>query len=380
MQKLILITSLVVSIFGENTNYAQTNWNTVQGTLSMNSTLENYEQTLWLVYISIGVPAQNFTVQIDTGSNILWVPYTDCSRCDISTRYNPNGQKYFQPNGSTYYQAYGSGECSGYVATDIVNIQDTVINTTFAMMFATMEQGFAFPTVMDGIMGISNNQSFTNIFQTSFNAGQIPTELYGLVLNQSPLESYLIFGDIDPNLMSQVQWVIPNDIYRWKLFINSFTINGKDYSSLMGSVQSAILDSGTTDLLVTESLYGVILQDYLIPAGCFMSGGIYCPCQSTADSLAYLPNITVSFNVVNVTIPFFNLLQGYYVAASGDVCQVMMSYLSGPPFMVFGDPALLSIIPIFNKTANQIGIIGGVPNGIPNGDYPGNDEIDEAEG
>lgn len=32
------------------------------------------------------------------------------------------------------------------------------------MMFATMEQGFAFPTVMDGIMGISNNQSFTNIF------------------------------------------------------------------------------------------------------------------------------------------------------------------------------------------------------------------------
>lgn len=58
----------------------------------------------------------------------------------------------------------------------------------------------------------------------------------------------------------------------------------------------------------------------------------------------------------------------------------MMSYLSGPPFMVFGDPALLSIIPIFNKTGNQIGIIGGVPNGIPNGDYPGNDEIDEAEG
>jgi hypothetical protein len=30
----------------------------------------------------------------------------------------------------------------------------------------------------------------------------------------------------------------------------------------------------------------------------------------------------------------------------------MMSYISGAPFMVFGDPALLSIIPLFNKTAN----------------------------
>jgi hypothetical protein len=29
-----------------------------------------------------------------------------------------------------------------------------------------------------------------------------------------------------------------------------------------------------------------------------------------------------------------------------------MSYISGAPFMVFGDPALLSIIPLFNKTAN----------------------------
>lgn len=39
----------------------------------------------------------------------------------------------------------------------MVGLWDTPINTTFAMMFATMEEGFAFPTVMDGIMGISNN-------------------------------------------------------------------------------------------------------------------------------------------------------------------------------------------------------------------------------
>lgn len=46
--------------------------------------------------------------------------------------------------------------------------------------------------------------------------------------------------------------------------------------------------------------------------------------------------------------------------------------------MIFGDPALLSIIPIFNKTQNLIGIVGGVANNIPNGDYSGDDEIDES--
>lgn len=56
----------------------------------------------------------------------------------------------------------------------------------------------------------------------------------------------------------------------------------------------------------------------------------------------------------------------------------MVSFEEGANFMVFGDPALMSFIPIFNKTANSIGIVGGVANGIPNGNYTGDDEIDEA--
>lgn len=76
----------------------------------------------------------------------------------------------------------------------------------------------------------------------------------------------------------------------------------------MGSVTSAILDSGTTDLLVTPDLYDIIVEDYLVKAGCFMSGVLYCPCRPTVAEIALLPNITVAFNQVNFTIPFFNLL------------------------------------------------------------------------
>lgn len=99
-------------------------------------------------------------VQFDTGSNILWVPYTTCKRCQMDVRYNPNGQASFHPNGSTYFQAYGGGECSGIVATDTVSLVGSNINDTFLMMFATYENGFAFSNVFGGIMGASNNQTF----------------------------------------------------------------------------------------------------------------------------------------------------------------------------------------------------------------------------
>lgn len=57
---------------------------------------------------------------------------------------------------------------------------------------------------------------------------------------------------------------------------------------------------------------------------------------------------------------------------------MLLGYEEGNSFMIFGDPIFLSIVPLFNKTSNQIGIIGGVANNIPNGNYTGDDEIDEA--
>lgn len=74
-----------------------------------------------------------------------------------------------------------------------------------------------------------------------------------------------------------------NDKERWKLYINSFVINGVDYSTSMGIMTSAILDSGTTDFSVTTDLYNIIVNDYLVPAGCYLSGVLYCPCNPTVE-------------------------------------------------------------------------------------------------
>ena len=120
--------------------------------------------------------------------------------------------------------------------------------------------------------------------------------MYAVALNQAPYDSYLLYGTIDQTLLNSAIWVIPDDLYRWKLFINTFTVNGVDYSSYMGRTTSAILDTGTTEMTVTYELFNVMLNDFFYPAGCTYDGQLMCPCNPSGDVLANMPNITIAFN------------------------------------------------------------------------------------
>jgi hypothetical protein len=72
----------------------------------------------------------------------------------------------------TYNQGYGSGDVYGLAAYDNVWLVDSPISTNFAMLFATYESSFSdINNTFDGIMGISNDPSFINIFQTSYRSG-----------------------------------------------------------------------------------------------------------------------------------------------------------------------------------------------------------------
>lgn len=65
--------------------------------------------------ISIGTPAQNFTVVFDTGSSNLWVPSVNCTdfktspACANHRRYDHSKSSTYEPDGQGMFLPYGSG-------------------------------------------------------------------------------------------------------------------------------------------------------------------------------------------------------------------------------------------------------------------------------
>ncbi|KAM3145123.1 hypothetical protein pb186bvf_002798 [Paramecium bursaria] len=363
------------------TNYSQIGYqylkdlNDYYGYYPQNLSLISQNLQGWFVQIGIGYPTQYFNVQVDTGSDILWVAYQNCRNCNIRNQYNSKGQSQFQTNGSVYtqkyyygvndwYDNYDEAECSGLIASDAVSLIGSQINETFLMMFATYESGFPFSDQCSGIMGLSNNQSFMNIFQDSYQNGQISSDVFGLVISPLPFTSYLLYGNFYYYFFDSLIWVTSEDTQSWKFSINLLLINGIDYTQYMYQSNYGYLASGESCLVVNAQLFNILQYDFFYPAGCSNYDGIiYCPCWN--DNNASYPNITFVLNQVDINIPYQSLFLNFYESPPGDVCQVCLK-TNNEDIIVFGGPVFQSVITVFDKDNNQVGFYGGVQNDIPN--------------
>ena len=74
----------------------------------------------WTGSISIGSPAQSFTIDFDTGSSDLWVPSAQrCSGCSGKRTYNPSSSSSSQSQKGTFSIEYADGSTvSGPVYKD----------------------------------------------------------------------------------------------------------------------------------------------------------------------------------------------------------------------------------------------------------------------
>lgn len=77
------------------------------------------ENTEWTGTVSIGTPAQKFTIDFDTGSSDLWVPSSSCSGCKASSSYKASSSSSSKKKSGTFQIEYGDGsEASGPIYAD----------------------------------------------------------------------------------------------------------------------------------------------------------------------------------------------------------------------------------------------------------------------
>lgn len=75
--------------------------------------------------IGLGTPIQNFSVIVDTGSSLLWVPDQSCGSVCVNApdSFKSSQSSTFHKDNSTNLQAYyGSGNALGYMGIDTLSL------------------------------------------------------------------------------------------------------------------------------------------------------------------------------------------------------------------------------------------------------------------
>ena len=244
--------------------------------------------------VSIG--GKDFHLDFDTGSSDLWVysnelPTSEQSRHDV---YTPTStSKLLESN--TWAIKYGDGSsASGDVYTDDVSIGAATVIGQAVELASEISAQFRNDFSNDGLLGLgfdSLNNVSPNQQKTFFSnvKDSLAEPLFTADLRHQQPGSY-DFGFVNSSKYTGELVYLPADSSRgfWGIDQIGYQIGG-DGSSLTSTSVGAIVDSGTTLLLMTEEVVGAYYSQVAGAQNSTSQGGFIFPCTSK------LPDLFVGF-------------------------------------------------------------------------------------
>uniref|UniRef100_A0A663LYS0 pepsin A n=1 Tax=Athene cunicularia TaxID=194338 RepID=A0A663LYS0_ATHCN len=305
--------------------------------------LQNYMDNEYFGTISIGSPAQEFTVIFDTGSSNLWVPSVYCSSpaCTNHNRFNPADSSTFIGTNDTVEIAYGTGSMTGILGYDTVTVADIeVLNQIFGL--AETEPGdFFYYMPFDGILGLAfpsiASSGATPVFDNMMKEGLVAQDLFSVYLSSG---SFVLFGAIDFSYTTNgISWIPLSAETYWQITMDSVSIGGQIVACSAGC--QAIVDTGTSLLAVPNSA----LNNLLSALGASSNGQV-----STS-----LPDVVFYLNGQGFPVP-----PSAYVIQSDGYCILAFQGMNIPTesgeLWILGDVFIREYYVIFNRANNMVGL------------------------
>ncbi|TFY51256.1 hypothetical protein EVG20_g11085 [Dentipellis fragilis] len=313
--------------------------------------LTDDDAQLWYGTISVGTPAEEFTVDFDTGSSDLFLPGPDCSQnCEGHKTYQPRSSSTSKSLGKSYSLSYGDGSSvSGTQYQDTVSIAGLTATKQTLGSSSVYSDGFAsdqFPP--DGLLGMAfesiSDYQAKPFFQSLIAQNKVIQPVFGFKFAQSGSELYL--GGTNSDLYSgSFTWVPVTEAAYWQVELGGLAVNGK--SALRST--AAIIDTGTTQIVgdpnTVKHIYSQIPGSKSAPE---YGDGIYTvPCDfNTPISLTFGGR---TFQVDPSTFNIGEVSSGTCIGGIGSDADI------SDEFWIIGDVFLTNVYTAFDVGNHRVG-------------------------
>lgn len=171
--------------------------------------IRNYFNMQYYASLSVGAEKQEFSVIIDTGSNLLWLPSANCSLCrNYTNKYDESLSSTNNLLNKTLNITYGKGFVEGDLFSDDVFIAENF--GVKQMHFLSVDKELELDgTISDGLLGLGlyfeHNKNFSFIYGL-FQQGLINKPAFTFYLTDSSFSNRLYIGDIKENKQLEGFW------------------------------------------------------------------------------------------------------------------------------------------------------------------------------
>ncbi|KAH7073487.1 aspartic peptidase domain-containing protein [Paraphoma chrysanthemicola] len=334
---------------------------------TVQQTLDNLD-TLYFANASLGTPAQNFRLHIDTGSSDLWVNARNSqlcrsggNQCGDSGTYNANDSSTYKYVNGVFNISYvdGSG-ASGDYATDTFRFGgQTVQALQFGIGYVSSSAegilGIGY-TINEVAVGRAGLNPYPNLPQKLVDDGTINSNAYSLWLNDLDASTgSILFGGVDTDKFHGTLQTLPiipeSGVYaEFIIAMTGMGQNGQNTSLFANQNVPVLLDSGSSLMYlpdsVTRSLYQKFSAQYDSAQG---AAYVDCSLANQEGSLDFV------FSGVHISVPLNELVIVATISRGQPVCIFGVAP-AGNSVAVLGDTFLRSAYVVYDLENNEISL------------------------
>ncbi|AAS51369.1 ACR143Wp [Eremothecium gossypii ATCC 10895] len=317
----------------------------------------NFENFQYSVDITLGTPAQNFRVALDTGSSLLWIPSDRCTSqiCRTRNRYRSGASSTFKATDKTLRLQYVKGDAKARVSYDTLYFAGAKIENQGFGEAEAIGDDFS-GARFDGIIGIgypSIGYGIKPPINTLIDSGGLKDPMFGIYISNaqnrnSPVGEIVLGGYNTQKFKGDIKWLPVLRKAFWETDLSAFKV-GNFALDVQGL--TAVFDTGSSFIIMPEDTYTDFVSQF--PGASHDDGTDYVDCSTVNSG----PDLTLDFGGVALKLS----ARDYVMQLGRNTCILAVSgnsRVTGE--VILGDTFLRRYYTIYNFGDNTIGVASAV--------------------